>query len=191
MKLSKLEWQAIALSPQALDKYDLYNLLSGNELALAFLLEGRHKWDEAEDVYRHNQQQLAHLKIAGNDIKSDNELGLAHLLFGTGKTEEAQKICFHWKDRVKHNADFAIEAVKTNVPKPPLYDTPEVEVGRWDLACGEPRAGEDTLRKQIVAHPEMLAPYTALENYFVEAGELPNALELEIQERHLWNRAKN
>ena len=81
--------------------------------------------------------------------------------------------------------------MKTNVPTPPLYDTPEVEVGRWDLACGESQAGEDLLRTQIVAHPDMLAPYTALENYYLETGAFSKALELEIQERHLWNRPKN
>jgi hypothetical protein len=190
MHLSKLEWQLVAQSPRALDKYDLWGLLAENDRPLAFLLEGKHRWDEAENIYRHSQQQLAHLRVAGNDVKSDNELGLAHLLFSVGKTEEAQKICSHWKNRVRHNADFAINAVKTNVPTPPLYDTPEVEIGRWDIACGEPQAGEDLLRTQIVAHPDMLAPYTALENYFLETGAFPKALEIELEERHLWNRPK-
>ena len=186
MASTKLEWQLVAQ-----DKYDLYNLLFLNDLPLAFLLEGKHRWSEAENLYRHNKQQLARLKIAGNDIKSDNELGLAHLLFSTGKTEEAQKICSHWKNRVRHNADFAIEAVKTNVPTPPLYDTPEVENGRWDLACGEAQQGEDLLRIQIVAHPDMLASYTALSNYYVETGAFSKVLELEVQKRHLQNHPKN
>ncbi len=188
MRASELEWQLIAQSPRARNKYDLYNLLFLNDLPLAFLFEGKHRWDEAESIFRHNQLQLAHLSVAGNDIKSDNELGLAHLLFNMGKTEEAQKICSYWENRVRHNADFAINAVKTNVPTPPLYDTPEVENGRWDLACGEPQVGEDLLRKQIVAHPDMLASYTALENYYMETGTFPKVLELEMQQRHSWNR---
>ncbi|HEY2361330.1 MAG TPA: hypothetical protein VGK36_09465 [Candidatus Angelobacter sp.] len=155
--------------------------------SLAFLLEGKHRWEEAENIYRHNQRQLAHLKVAGNDIKSENELGLAHQLFSVGKTEEARKICSHWKNRVRHNADFALNAVKTNVPTPPLYDTPEVEIGRWKLACGEPEAGEELLRTQMAKHPGMLTPYTALSNYYLETGAFLKALEV----HHLWDRPKN
>ncbi len=191
MQLSKLEWQVVAQTPRALDKYDLWGLLAENDLPLAFLLEGKHQWEDAESMYRHSQQQLAKLKVAGNDVKSENELGLAHLISSMGKTQEAQKVCSHWKNRVPHNADYAINAVKTNVPTPPLADTREVEIGRWDLACGNPQAGEDMLRTQIVAHPDMLAPYTALGNYYLETGAFPRALELSMQERHLWNRAKN
>ena len=191
MRASKLEWQVVAQSPRALNKYEQYDLLELNDLSLAYLLEGKHRWDEAENIFRHSRQQLAHLSVAGNDIKSDNELGLAHLLFSMGKTDEAHKICSHWKNRVRHNADFAINAVKTNVPTPPLYDSPQVEIGRWELACGEPQTGEDLLRTQIVAHPNMLTPFTALENYYLEAGEFSKALELEIQVRHSWDRPSN
>lgn len=191
LEYSNLVWEAMSKDPKFLDKYELYNALFLNELPLAFLLEGKKRGDEAEKIFRRNQEELDHLRIAGNDSKSDNQLGLAHLLFSTGKTEEAQKICSHWKDRVKHNADFAVRAVRTNVPTPPLYDTPEVEIGRWNLACGGPQVGEDMLRTQIAAHPDMLAPYTALENYYLETGAFSKALELSMQERRLRNRVKN
>lgn len=187
---SRLVWGALSTDPNFIDNYELYNFLFLNELPLAFLLEGKNRSDEAETIFRRNEQQLAHLRIAGDDIKSDNQLGLAHLLFSAGKTEEAQKICSHWKNRVKHNSDFAIQAVRTNVPTPPLYDTPEVEIGRWEVACGEPQVGEDRLRTQIAAHPDMLASYTALGNYYIETGAFPKALELEAQERHMRNRPK-
>jgi hypothetical protein len=191
MQLSKFEWETIAQSPRVLDKYDVYNLMFLNDLPLAFLLEGKHRWSEAENIYRHSRQQLAHMSIAGDDIKSDNELGLGHLLFSMGRMEESARICSHWKNRVRHNADFAINAVKTNIPTPPLYDTPEVEIGRWNLACGEAQVGEDMLRTQILAHPDMLAPYTALANYYLEIGAFSKALELEGQKRRLWNRSRN
>jgi hypothetical protein len=191
LQYSKLARETLSKSPKALDKYELYDALFLNELPLAFLLEGKNRKDEAEKIFRHNEQQLAHLRIAGNDIKSDNQLGLAHLLFSTGKIEEAQRICSHWKNRVKHNSDFASRAVRTNVPTPPLYDTPEVEIGRWNLACGEPQAGEHMLRTQIDAHPDMLAPYTALGNYYVETGAFSKALELSMQERRVRNRTKD
>jgi hypothetical protein len=185
---SKLVWESIAVNPKLLDKYSLYNALFFNELPLAFLLEGKNRRDEAERVYRNNRLQLDQLRIAGNDIKSENLLGLAHLLFSLGKTEEAHNICSHWKGRIKHNADFALQAVKNNIPTPPLYDTPEVEIARWDLACGESQQGEDILRAQIAAHPDMLASFRALENYYLETGAFPKALEIQMQRRHTWNR---
>jgi len=191
LEYSKLAWEAMSKDPKILDKYELYNALFLNELPLAILLEGKKRVDEAEKVFRRNQEELDHLRIAGNDIKSDNQLGLAQLLFSTGKTEEAQKICSHWKNRVKHNADFAVQAVRTNVPTPPLYDAPEVEIGRWNLACGDPQRGEDILRTQMLAHPEMLAPYTALGNYYVQTGAFAKVMELALQERRLRNRAKD
>lgn len=143
MQHSKLSQEIIANTPHLLDKYDRWNIFGQNNIQLAFLQEGNHRGEEAESMFRENHHQLTHLKVAGNDVKSDNQLGLAHLLFSLGKTEEAQNICSHWKNRIRHNADFALQAVKNNVPKPPLYDTPEVEIARWDLACGKPQEGED------------------------------------------------
>ena len=95
-------------------------------------------------MLRHNQSALAHERLAGNDIKSDNQLHLAHLLALEGKQSEAKSICSYWEKRVSRNADFALDAVRHSVPTPPLYDTPEVEIARWDLACGQPKEGLKT-----------------------------------------------
>ena len=135
---SRLAWDNfVPKSKSPLDR-NRWDIIYHNDLPLALLLEGTRQWPEAETIYRHNQSSLEHERLAGNDIKSDNQLHLAHLLAKEGKQSEARAICSHWKDRVKHNADFALRAVKTNIPTPPLYDTPEVETGKWDLACGLP-----------------------------------------------------
>src|SRR5215472_16791058 len=142
-----------------------------NDMPLAILLEGTHEWAEAEAVYRHNQTALEGEAVAGDDVKSANELHLAHLLAREGKQKEAREICAYWEKRVRHNADFALSAVKHDVSAPPLYDSPEVEIATWDLACGRTEDGMRLLKEKIVAHPRMLAPYTVLSEYSIADGE--------------------
>lgn len=160
-------------------RWNRWAIVYENDLPLARLLEGSHRWSEAEAIYRHNQSALEHERLAGNDIKSENDLQLAHLLTKEGKQSEAKTICAHWKSKVKHNADFALDAVKHDIPTPPLYDTPEVEIAAWTLACEQPEQGISLLKAQIQAHPGMLAPFTVMANYYTSEGDFRTALEIE------------
>jgi len=173
--LSRLAWDNFARNPKSPGMWNRWGIVYWNDLPLALLLEGTHQWAEAETVFRHNQFNLAHERLAGNDVKSENQLHLARLLTKEGRQPEARAICSHWKDRVKHNADFALFAVKHNVPTPPLYDTPEVEIAEWKLTCGLPEEGLGLLSQQIQAHPGMLAPYMVLRNYDLAEGDFQEA----------------
>ncbi|MGD0939119.1 MAG: hypothetical protein ABR905_05345 [Terracidiphilus sp.] len=160
-------------------RWDRWAIVYENDLPLALLLEGSRAWAEAEAIFRRNQSALKHERLAGNDIKSENDLHLAHLLLKEGKQSEAETLCAHWKNKVKHNADFAIEAVRTNTPTPPLYDAPEVEIGTWKLACERPEDGLRMLKDQTEAHPGMLAPFTAMANYYTSEGDFRTALAID------------
>jgi hypothetical protein len=159
----------------------VWSALTGheNDLPLALLLEGTHEWSEAEAIYRHSQFILANERLAGNDIKSENQLHMARLLTKEHKQLDAKAICSHWKNRVAHDANFALFAVEHNFPTPPLYDTPEVEIGGWQLACGLPEEGIRILPQPIQAHLGMLAPYTVLGNYYLAEGDFQKALVAE------------
>jgi hypothetical protein len=177
-KFSALAWDHLAyLSPKS--RWNRFSIVFLNDLPLGLLLEGNHQLSDAEMVYRHNQSQLAHERLAGNDIKSENELRLAHVLLVEGRDSDAKKICSHWEHRVKHNADYALFAVAHDTPTPPLYDTPEVETARWDLACDAPAEGLRILAEQIKAHPHMLASYTALSEYYTAEGRFQEAQKTE------------
>jgi hypothetical protein len=177
--LSAAVWTNYQQHPKDPGRWDRWAVVYFNDLPLALLLEGTREWTEAEAIYRRNQSALKHERLAGNDIKSENDLHLAHLLLKEGKQSEAETICAHWKNRVKHNADFAIEAVRTNIPTPPLYDAPEVEIGAWKLACERPEDGLRLLKEQIQIHPGMLTPFTAMVNYYASEGEFRTALAIE------------
>ena len=178
-RFSREAWATYDSDPKSLGRYNRWAIVFFNDLPLALLLEGTNKLSDAEVLYRHNQRELAHERLAGNDIKSQNELHLAHLLYRQGKDSEAISICSHWKSRVKHNADFALYAVKHNTPTPPLYLTPEVEIAKWDLACGKEEEGLKLLTQQIVEHPDMLAPFSVLSEYYFSLGEFPRAQKVE------------
>lgn len=177
--VSQLAWDNWERHPKSPGRWNRWAIVDENDLPLARLFEGTRRWSEAEAIYRHNQSMLKHERLAGNDIKSDNDLQLAHLLTKEGKQPEAKTICAHWKNKVKHNADFALYAVKYNSPRPPLYDTPEVEIARWKLACERPEDGLGLLEEQIQAHPGMLAPFTAMVNYYTGEGEFRLAFAVE------------
>jgi len=177
--VSQLAWENWERHPKIPGRWNRWAIVYENDLPLARLLEGTHRWLEAEAIYRHNQSALKHERLAGNDIKSENDLELAHLLTKEGKQPEAKSICGHWKNKVKHNADFALDAVKHDVPVPPLYDTPEVEVATWTLACEQSDDGISLLEAQVRAHPGMLAPFTAMANYYTSEGDFRTALEIE------------
>ncbi len=176
---SRFAWDNLDRKSKSPLDWSRWEIVFHNDLPLAILLEGSGQWPEAETIYRRNQSSLAHERLAGNDIKSDNQLLLAHLLAKEGKHSEARAICSYWKDRIKHNADFALRAIANNVPTPPLYDTPEVETGKWKLACGPPAEGLRLLEQQIQAHPGMLAPYTVLSRYYLAEGDSQKALAAE------------
>jgi hypothetical protein len=176
---SQQAWANIAHNPKAPGRFNRWATVFFNDLPLGLLLEGTHNWPEAEAIYRHNRSELAHERLAGSDIKSENQLHLAHLLAREGKNSEAKTICSHWKNRVKHNADFALFAVKHNDPTPPLYDTPEVEIAAWDLACGMPEEGLSLLSSQIRAHPGLLKSFSVLSSYYFGEGDFEKARKAE------------
>jgi hypothetical protein len=177
--VSQLAWDNWERHPKSPGRWNRWAIVYENDLPLARLFEGTHRWSEAEVMYRRNQSALKHERLAGNDIRSENDLQLAHVLTKEGKQLEAKTICAHWKNKVKHNSDFALDAVKHDAPTPPLYDTPEVEIAAWTLACEHSGDGISLLEKQIQAHPGMLAPFTAMANYYASEGDFRTALEIE------------
>jgi hypothetical protein len=176
--LSAAAWTNYQQHSKDPGRWNRWAIVYENDLPLALLLEGSRAWAKAEAIFRHNQSALKHERFAGNDIKSENDLHLAHLLRKVGNQSEAESLCAHWKNKVKHNADFAIEAVKTNTPTPPLYDSTEVEIGAWKLACERPEDGLSLLKEQTQAHPGMLAPFTAMANYYTSEGDFRTALAI-------------
>jgi hypothetical protein len=178
-RLNEAVWADYTRNPKLTNQYELYDHIFLNDLPLAVLLEGTHRFTEAEQLFRHNQAELASMKIAGNDIRSENELLLARLLSIEGKAEEANKICSHWKKRMGHLAAGQDSDHWHGTPRTPLYDTPEVETAAWDLACGGSDQGLRLLSEQIQVHPGMLAPYTVLGNYYVAEGDFQKALATE------------
>jgi len=180
-QLSQKAWETFAIDPTSLDKYQRYNIIFLNDIPLGLLLEGTHQWPEAEAIFRHNEAELAANSVAGNDIKSENQLLLAYLLASEGKTEDAKNICSHWKGRMRHFAAGQDTAHRYGIPVAPISDTPEVEVAKWDLACGEPQEALALLTKQIAAHPHMLASFTVLSNYYYALGDFQKARKAEAE----------
>jgi hypothetical protein len=178
-QFSQAAWSNFALHPKSPGRFNRWAIVFFNDLPLGLLLEGTHEWPEAEAVFRHNQTELAYEGLAGNDIKSENQLDLAFLLTREGKQPEARNICSHWKNRVRHTADFALDAVKHDVPTPPLYDTPGVETAQWDLACGASDEGLKLISEQIEAHPQMLVSFTVLSHYYIAQGDFQEARKAE------------
>lgn len=174
-------WAAFARNPKSLnDEYDRYNIIFFNDLPLGLLLEGSHRYSEAEATLRHNQSQLAAERIAGNDIKAQNELHLAHLLLNENKDQEGNAICSHWEKRMKHLPGRQDSDHVYGIPRAPIYDTAEVEVARWDLACGKPEEGLKLIAEQISAHPKMLASFTVLSEYYYAQGDFQKARKAEV-----------
>jgi hypothetical protein len=178
-RFSREAWSAFALNPKSLDEGHRYDIVFLNDLPLGLLLEGTHRFSEAEAIFRHNQVELATERIAGNDIKSENQLLLAGLLAREGNDREAKSICSHWKGRVRHLAGGQDSAHIYGIPKAPIRDTPEVEVARWDLACGEPAEGIRLIEEQISAHPRMLFSFRVLSSYYYAQGDFQRARKTE------------
>jgi hypothetical protein len=179
-KFSRAKWAAFSINPSSLDEYARYDLVDFNDLPLALLLEGSHRFAEAEQILRHNQAELSSERIAGNEIKAQNELSLAHLLARDGNQREAVTICSHWKGRMKGLAGRQDSAHIYGTPKAPVYDTPEVEVARWHFACGNPDEGFRLIAQQVAAHPHMLASFEVLENYYSAEGNSQMARKAEL-----------
>jgi hypothetical protein len=178
-RFSREAWAAFASNPKSLNEYDRYIIVFLNDLPLGLLLEGAHRLSEAEAVFRHNQAELAAERVAGNDIKSENQLHLAHLLVSEGNDQEAKSICSHWKGRMRHLAAGQDSAHIYGIPKAPISDTPEIEIARWNLACGNSGEGLRLIEEQISAHPRMLASFTVLRDYYYAQGDFQKALKAE------------
>jgi len=178
-RFSRKAWETFAIDPTSLDEYHRYNIIFMNDLPLGLLLEGTHQWPEAEKIFRHNQAELAANRVAGDGSKSENQLQLVYLLANEGKAEDAKSICSHWKRRMRHFAAGQDTAHKYGIPVAPIYDTPEVEVARWDLACGKPEEALALLAEQIAAHPHMLIPFTVLSDYYYAQGDFQKARKTE------------
>jgi hypothetical protein len=178
-RLSREAWANFIRNPESPGMFNRWMIVFLNDLPLGVLLEGTHEWEDAEAIFRHNQSELEHEPLAGDDIKSTNQLQLAHLLVLEGKDTEARRICSHWEKRVRRIGDSALRAVEHSVPAPPVYDTPEVETARWDLACGRRDEGLRLISQQMAAHPRMLAAYTVPSQYYFAEGDFQNALKVE------------
>lgn len=176
--LSEKAWADSASNPESLNKYELYDLIFFNDMPLAVLLEGTNHWTQAEKMFRHNQAELAHMRIAGDDIKSQNQLLLAYLLAREGQQRAANAICHHWRSKVHHLADGYLWAIKHDVPRIPpnqIVDTNEIEVAAWDLSCGASLDGLALAAQQKAAHPFMLRSYEVLREYYAANGEFERA----------------
>lgn len=168
-------WAAFARDPRSTSEYERYDVVMFNDLPLGLLLEGSHRLQEAEAVVRHIRAELGTERIAGNDIKSESDLQLAHLLAIEGNMQEAKNICSFWKGRMRRLAAGQDSAHIYGIPKAPLRDTPETEVARWELACGDSAEGLKLIKEQISAHPQMLFAYTVLSTYYYAQGDFQKA----------------
>jgi hypothetical protein len=177
--LSEKAWDNYRQNPKHSGMFDRWGIVFSNDIPLGLLLAGTHHWLEAESVFRHNEAELAHERLAGNDIKSENQLHLAQVLALEGKERDANSICSHWKHRMRHLAAGQDTDHWHGTPRAPLRDTPEAETASWDLACGSPEEGLRLLSEQIQAHPKMLYSYTVLSHYFFAIGDFPKALKAE------------
>jgi tetratricopeptide (TPR) repeat protein len=180
-QFSQKAWETFAADPRSQNKYDRYNIIFLNDMPLGLLLEGTHQWPKAEAIFRHNEAELAANSVAGNDIKSENQLQFAYLLASEGKIEDAKNICSHWKGRMRQLAAGQDTAHRYGIPVAPISDTPEVEVAKWDLACGEPQEALALLTKEIAAHPHMLASFRVLSNYYYAQGDFKKARKAEAE----------
>ena len=178
-QFSQKAWETFAVHPTSVDNYKIYNIIDFNDLPLGLLLEGTHHWPEAEAMFRHNEAELAKNRAAGNDIKAENQLLLAYLLATEGKIGDAKSICSYWKRRIKHIAPRPDTGHWYGIPVAPISDRPEVEIAKWDLACGKPQEAFALLTAQIAAHPHMLASFTVLRNYYYAQGDFQKARKAE------------
>jgi hypothetical protein len=161
-------------------KYDLYNA-GMDKTKLAQFLAGQHKLDEAEGMFRSAAADYKNSKVAGDDSYSDNELPFAYLLRREGKTEESDRICAYWKNKVFKIGKEAVDAARNSDPEPPPYDTPEQEIGRWNLFCANEETGIAMLTAQITQRPHMLTPVSSLGSYYILNGDFQKAWNLEAQ----------
>jgi hypothetical protein len=178
-RFSRDAWGNFALNPKSPGRFNRWAIVYFNDPPLGLLLEGTHRWSEAESIFRHNRAELEHERLAGDDIKSENQLHLAQVLAPEGKEAEAKSICSRWKNRMTHIAAGQDTDHWHGEPRAPLYDTREVETAAWDLACGSPDQGLRLLSEQIQAHPQMLISFTVLGHYFLEVGDFPRARKAE------------
>jgi len=179
-QVSQTAWAMFAFDEKSLDRFDRYSIIFFNDMPLGILLESLHRYPEAEAILRHNQAELNLNRLAGDDIKSENQLQLAHLLAREGKDKESKQICSHWKKRVIQIGKQAVRAAKQSEPSPPFYDTPEVEVAAWDLACGKSEEGLKSLAEQFAAYPHMLYSFAVLRNYYYSEGNIQKAHKMEL-----------
>ncbi len=176
-QLSREAWGTFSHDPDSLNEYKRYNIIDYNDFPLGLLLEGTHRFSEAEEIFRHNRAEYAAERIAGNDTKSVNELQLADLLAREGNDLEAERICSYWKNKMSGMVP------KQNIysfPVAPIYDTAEVETARWDFACGRPDEGLKLVARQIAAHPHMLASFIVLRNFYDANGNFEKARKAEL-----------
>jgi hypothetical protein len=161
-------------------KYNLYGSAS-ERTELAMKLAGEKQFGEAEDMFRKADAAYRSSNIAGNDTYSDNDLPFAYVLRHDGKTEEATRICGYWKDKVANIGKKAVAVAKNSDPQIAPYDTPQHELGRWELFCANEDSGIATLMAQIKQDPKMLAPVSTLGQYFTLNGDFKKAQELETK----------
>lgn len=159
-------------------KYNLY-LAASRRTDLAILLAGQKQSAQAEAMFRMAGADYKNSGVAGNDTYSENELPLAYTLRQEGKTEESSQICGYWRNKVAKIGKQAVDAARNSDPQPPPDDTPEQQIGRWNLFCASESDGIAMLSAQITQHPEMLAPVRTLGEYYTLNGDFRKADELE------------
>jgi hypothetical protein len=159
-------------------KYELY-LSAFGRTKLAILLAGQKQLAQAESMFRMASADYKNSGVAGNDTYSNNDLPFAYTLRREGKAKVSSQICDHWKNKVAKIGKEAVVVARNSDPQPPPYDTPEQQIGRWNLFCANENDGIAMLNVQIGQHPEMLAPVSTLGEYYTLNGDFRKAQELE------------
>jgi len=174
----RTKWSEIARRYSALyrKKFDAFysrTTIVMNDEPLALLLEGAHRYSEAEEIYRRNLSMISVDPIFQKEVEFDDELGLARALAGQGESTDAARVCSKWKLRKEFVAGLS-DATYGLASKP-------VEAAKWDLSCGKEQEGLALLHNEATARPWMYSAYIALRDYYYAHGDVQNALKADGQ----------
>jgi hypothetical protein len=172
-KWSEIARRYFALYPKKFDAYYSRTSIVMNDEPLALLLEGAHRYLEAEVIYRRNLSMISVDPIFQKEVEFDDELGLARALGGQGEDKDAARVCSAWKLREEFVAGRS-DATYGLASK-------SVEAAKWDLSCGKEQEGLALLHNEAAARPWMYSAHIALRDYYYAHGDVQNALKAEKQ----------
>jgi hypothetical protein len=162
-----------ALYPGKFGTYSRISIVFNDE-PLAIALEGRHRWADAEEIYRRNLAMITVDPLFERETRFDNELGLARALAKQGNAHAARTICSNskWTANFTHESGWQGRSNKA------------VMQAKWDLSCGKEQEGLALLQKETTTHAWNAMAYDALRDYYYASGDVQNALKAEELSRH-------